>query len=104
MRNRWLRALVGFVWGLLLFLGVAWSLKLGLGSTRSGSAVVSQIVLKTALVLVALIGWKLLGRSSGEMGWRRADWWNRSYLVWFMIATVSMMAGSVVMIFLGVRH
>ena len=28
MRNHWLRAVVGFVWGLLLFLGVAWPLKI----------------------------------------------------------------------------
>jgi membrane protease YdiL (CAAX protease family) len=28
MRNHWLRAVVGFVWGLLLFLGIAWSLKI----------------------------------------------------------------------------
>jgi len=95
---------VGFAWGLLLFLGVAWLLKRGLGSTASASAVASQIVLKTTLVLVALIGWRLMGRPTSEMGWRRADWWNRSYLVWFVIAAVSMMAGSVVMIFLGVRH
>jgi hypothetical protein len=27
MRNHWLRAVVGFVWGLLLFLGIAWTLK-----------------------------------------------------------------------------
>jgi len=104
MRNQWLRALVGFVWGLLLFLAVAWSLKLGLGSTLSGSAGLSQVVLKTALVLVAVCGWKLLGRSPSEMGWRRADWWNRSYLTWFVIAAVSMMAGSVVMILLGLQH
>jgi len=104
MRNQWLRALVGFVWGLSLFLAVARLLKLGLGSAGSGSAVVSQIVLKTALVLVALIGWKLLGRSLSEMGWRRADWWNRSYLVWFVTAAASMMAATVAMLFLGFRH
>jgi membrane protease YdiL (CAAX protease family) len=28
MRNHWLRDVVGLVWGLLLFLGVAWSLKI----------------------------------------------------------------------------
>ena len=104
MQNHWLRAVVGFVWGLLLFLGVAWSLRIGLGSTASGSAVISQIVLKTALVVVALVGWKLLGRPLSEMGWRWAAWWNRSYLVWFAIAAFSMIAGSVVVIFLGVRH
>ena len=104
MRNHRLRAVVGFVWGLLLFLDVAWSLRIGLGSTASGWAVISQIVLKTVLVLVALVGWKLLGRPLSEMGWRRALWWNRSYLVWFAIAAFSMMAGSVVVILLGVRH
>jgi membrane protease YdiL (CAAX protease family) len=104
MRNQLLRSFVGFVWGLLLFRGVAWGLKLGLGSTASGSAVVSQIVLKTALVLVALIGWKLLGRPMVEMGWRRPVWWKPSNLVWFVIAAVSMMAGSVAMIFMGLRH
>lgn len=64
----------------------------------------SQIALKTVLILVAMAGWKLLGRPLGEMGWRKADWWNRSYLVWFMIAAASMMCGSVAAIFLGVRH
>ena len=38
------------------------------------------------------------------MGWQRADWWNRSYLAWFVLAAVSMMAGSVVMVLLGLRH
>ena len=104
MRNQWVRAFLGFVWGLLLFLAVAWSLKFGLGSTVTESAVVSQVVLKTALVLVALVGWTLLGRPFSEMGWRRADWWNRSYLLCFVIAAAAMMAGSVVMIFLGARH
>ena len=104
MRNQWLRAFVGYVWGLLLFFGVAWALKRGLGSMESGSAVVSQIVLKSALVLVALIGWNLLKRPLGEMGWRKANWWNRSHLVWFVVAAASMMAGSVVMLLMGLRH
>jgi membrane protease YdiL (CAAX protease family) len=104
MRKKWLRAFVGFVWGLLLFLGIARSLKLGLGSTISGSPIVSQIVLKTALVLAALIVWKLLGRSLDEMGWRRPDGWNRSYRSSFVIAVVAMMAASVAMILLEVRH
>jgi membrane protease YdiL (CAAX protease family) len=38
------------------------------------------------------------------MGWRRADWWNRSYLRWFVIAAASMMGASVAAIFLGSRH
>jgi membrane protease YdiL (CAAX protease family) len=104
MQNQWLRALGGFVWGFLLFFGVAWALKLGLGSEWARSAVVSQVALKTALVVIALIGWKLLGRPLSEMGWRSSDLRNRSYLVWFAIAVASMMAASVAMISLGARH
>ena len=48
MRDQRLRATVGFGWGLLLFLGVASSVKLGFSSTVSRSAVISQVVLKTA--------------------------------------------------------
>jgi membrane protease YdiL (CAAX protease family) len=104
MRNEKLRALFGFVWGLLLFLGVAWLLRLGLGSTVLSSAVISQIVLKTVLILVALAGWKVLGRPFVEMGWRRAEWWKRWYLIWFGIAAASMMAGSMAGILLEFRH
>jgi Type II CAAX prenyl endopeptidase Rce1-like len=104
MRSQWLRAFAGFVWGLALFLLIARLLKFGLGSTASGSAIVSQVVLKTALIVVALMGWKVLGRSFGEMGWRRADWWNRSYVPWFLVAVVTMMAVSVAMLLMGVRH
>ena len=56
------------------------------------------------MVLVALIAWRLSGRPFRTMGWRRAGVWNRSYFVPFMIAAVSMMAASVVMFLLGVRH
>jgi hypothetical protein len=104
MRNQWLRAFIGFVWGLSLFLALAWSLRLGPGSTGSRSAVISQLVLKTVLILVAVLMWKLLGRPLSEMGWRRADWWHRWYLVWILIAAASMMGASVATIFLGVRH
>ncbi len=44
------------------------------------------------------------GPKSGAMGWRKARWWSRSYLPWLTLAVVSMMAGSVVVILLGVRH
>ena len=67
MRNQRLRALIGFVWGLLLFLAVARSVKLGL-SGMSGSVLVSQIVFKTTLILVAFIAWKLMGRPFHELG------------------------------------
>jgi hypothetical protein len=104
MRKPWLRAACGFLWGLLLFLAAAWILRLGLASTGSASAVTSQIVLKTALILVALGGWKLLRRPLGEMGMRRAHWWHRSYLPWYVLAAAAMMAGSVANIMLGTRH
>jgi hypothetical protein len=104
MRKQWLRSVIGFVCGLVLFLAVASLLSLVLGPPGKSSAVVSQLVLKTVLVLVALIGWKLLGRPLGEMGWRRADWWNRSYLTWFGLAAASMMAASVAAILQDVRH
>jgi membrane protease YdiL (CAAX protease family) len=104
MRNERLRALLGFVWGLALFLAVARLLRYLLGATASGSPIISQIVLKSVLILVALAGWKLLGRPLPEMGWRRAEWWNRSYLVWFVVAAGSMTAGSFAGIFLGFRH
>jgi membrane protease YdiL (CAAX protease family) len=104
MRNQRLRAFFGFAWGSLLFLGVARALRLGLGSTASSSAVVSQIVLKTAIVVVAILGWTLLRRPLREMGWRKADWWNRTYLVWFAISAAAMMAASVTAVLMGARH
>jgi Type II CAAX prenyl endopeptidase Rce1-like len=104
MRDPRLRALWGFVWGLALFLAVARLLKLGLGSTNAASPVISQIVLKTALIVVALFGWMVLRWPFSEMGWRRADWWNRAYLPWFLVAAAAMMGGSVAAILLGVRH
>src|ERR1700732_3739106 len=104
MRNLWVRALVGYVWGLLLFLAVAYSSKYGLDALGNYSAVVSQIAIKGALVLVALAAWKLPGRPLSQMGWRRAPSWNRSYVPWFVLAAVAMMAASVTMILLEVRH
>jgi membrane protease YdiL (CAAX protease family) len=104
MHDYRLRAIIGFVWGLLLFFGLAWSLKLGLGTAVTGSALVSQIALKSALIVVALVGWMLLQRPLAEMGWRPADWWNRSYFLWFAIAAMFMAAGSVAAIMLGVAH
>jgi membrane protease YdiL (CAAX protease family) len=87
-----------------MFLAVASLLRLGLGKAASTSAVESQVVLKSVLVLVALAGWKLLGRPLGEMGWRRAAWWHRSYLPWYVLAAASMMGGSVASMFIGIRH
>jgi hypothetical protein len=104
MPNVWVRALVGYVWGLLLFLAVAYSFKYALDALGNHSAVVSQIAIKGTLVLIAVEAWNLLGRPLSQMGWRRAPWWNRSYVPWFVLAAVAMMAASVTMIFLEVRH
>ena len=104
MQKQRLRAFIGFGWGLLLFFLVARCLRLGPGSIVGESTVVSQVVLKTALVAVALVGWKLLRRPLSEMGWRSSDLRDRSYLVWFAIAAAAMMAGSVAVILLDTRH
>ena len=104
LRNRWLRALAGFALGLLLFFAIAWALKRVVGPIVTKSAVASQIVLKSGLIVAALAIWRLLGRSFSAMGWQKARWWSRSYLPWLLLAVVSMMAGSVVVILLGVRH
>jgi hypothetical protein len=80
MRNRWQRALLGFVWGLALFLAIAWPLKPLLRATGLDSAFFAQVALKTALVLVGLVAWKTLGGSFSEMGFRRTQRWSRSYL------------------------
>ena len=97
-------AFVGFTWGFLLFLAIGTALELGLGPMWTQSAVVSQIVLKSALIVVAIAAWKLLNKTYREMGWQRADWWNRSHVAWFGLAAVAMMAASVVMIFLERQH
>jgi membrane protease YdiL (CAAX protease family) len=104
MRNPWVRALDGYIWGLGLFLAVAYSFKYGLDALGNHSAVVSQIAMKGTLVLIALAAWKLMGRPFSQMGWRGARWWNRSYVVWFVLAAIAMMAASVTMIFLEVTH
>ncbi len=104
MRNPWVRAVVGFVVGLLLFLGIAYSLKAVLKPEWAASPVISQIVLKTTMIVVALVVWLALGRQLSEMGWRKAPWWNRSYAPWISVAALAMMSATVVMIFLGVKH
>jgi membrane protease YdiL (CAAX protease family) len=104
MRDQTRRALLGFVWGLMLFFAVARLLKIAVSPAVRESPVLSQIVLKSAIILIALIGWKLLHRPFGEMGWRKAARWDWSDLTWFVIGALSMMAGSVTAIFLGFRH
>jgi membrane protease YdiL (CAAX protease family) len=103
MRNQSVRAVLGFIWGLLLFLGLAYSLKAVLPTTVTESPVRSQLVLKGSMVLVALLGWTIQRRPFTEMGWRRPAW-SLSHLLWFAIGALAMMAATVVMIFLSVKH
>ncbi len=103
MQNQGVRGLVGFVWGVGLFFVVGYSLKYALGGTTLSPAL-SQVVLKATLIVVAVAIWKLLGRPLREMGFQRGWPWNRSYILWFAIAGVAMVAASVIMIFLEVQH
>jgi membrane protease YdiL (CAAX protease family) len=115
MQNRWARAVVGFVCGLVGFFAIAWVLKRALGGpgAEAGSeptqealrhyAVLSQVVLKKTLIVVSLAAWKLLGRPFREMGWRAARW-NWSYLPWLVLTAVAMMAASVVMVLMERVH
>ena len=121
MRNRWVRAVIGFVWGLGLFFAIAYGLKFALPSRPAGAAaeaseaplqkfewndpvVVSQAALKGSMIVVALIAWTMLGRPFRAMGWRKPDWRNRAHVVWFAVAIVTMMATSAVMILLKSQH
>jgi membrane protease YdiL (CAAX protease family) len=125
MRNRWVRAVVGFVWGLGLFFVFGYGLKYFFGSSTGSSAgaapastmeglppklawndpvLVSQVALKTGMILVALVVWALLRRPFREMGWRRPDWRNRAHLVWLGVAIVTMMVTATVSVLLGALH
>jgi membrane protease YdiL (CAAX protease family) len=103
VHGKMIRALVGYCWGLILFFAVGYSCKYGLQYLGIKSPVESQIVFKSGLVLVALVVWKLFSKPMGEMGWRSASF-HSSHLVWFALGAISMMAGTVVMIFLNLRH
>lgn len=102
-RRQVIRSVVGFVVGLGGFLGIAWPLKAGLARAGVDSAAVGQVALKGTMIAVALAGWALSGRPLAAMGWRRAGW-RRDHVGWFAVAGLAMMAASVAMIFLEVRH
>ncbi|MFO0890218.1 MAG: CPBP family intramembrane glutamic endopeptidase [Isosphaeraceae bacterium] len=104
MSNGWVRAGAGFVWGLALFLAVAFGLKWVMGSTATTSPVLSQVVLKGLLIVVAVAVWALMGRPLSAMGFRRAATTGRGSLPWYALAIVAMMLGSVAMVLLELRH
>lgn len=104
MLKQRLRAVFGLLWGLALFLAITSSLKIGFGDVLTSNPALWQGVLKATVASVAVIVWKLMGRPLSDMGWRKARWWDRTYLVWFAIAAIAMIAASVVAILLGVRH
>jgi membrane protease YdiL (CAAX protease family) len=125
MRNRWVRAIIGFLWGLGLFFAIGYGLKSVFGSSTGSSTaaapastsegpppklawndpiLVSQVALKTGMILVALILWAMLRRPFREMGWRRPDWRNWAHVVWLGVAIVTMMVTATVSVLLGALH
>jgi membrane protease YdiL (CAAX protease family) len=98
------RAVVGYAWGLLLFLALAYSLKFAFASSGGVSPAVSQIVVKGLMIVVALAGWLLLRRPFREMGWQRIERRDVSDFAWYALSAVAMAIASTVMIFLEVRH
>jgi membrane protease YdiL (CAAX protease family) len=104
MRKPIVRAFVGYAWGLLLFLALAYSLKFAFASWGDVKPAASQIVLKGLMIVIALAGWMALRRPFREMGWQRIKCWAVSDVVWYAIAAVGMMVASTVMVLLEVRH
>ncbi len=60
--------------GLLLFLGLAYSLHFVLPSNVIESPVRAQLALKGTMIVLALLGWAMQGRPFAEMGWQRPVW------------------------------
>src|SRR4051812_22612230 len=103
MQSQGIRSVVGFVAGVLVFFAIAWGLKAGIALSGEASPQLSQGLLKGVVILVAPVGWKLLGRPMAEMGWVKAVR-CKSQVAWFLLAAFSMMLATVAMLFLGVRH
>ncbi len=104
MKSGWPRAFVGLAWGLCLFLAIAWGVKLATGSLANISPAASQVMLKAALILISMAAWKLLGGNYADMGWRRGGLPRGAQVPWHAIAVLAMMAGSVAMVLLELRH
>jgi membrane protease YdiL (CAAX protease family) len=104
MRQRVVRACVGYAWGLLLFLALAYSLKFAFNVSGGVTPAISQIVVKGLMILIALAGWMLLRRPLPEMGWQRIQRWAVSDILWYAISAVGMAVASTVMVLLEVRH
>jgi len=104
MKSGWPRAIAGFAWGISLFLVIAWGMKVAIRSMPDASPAISQVALKLVLILAAMVAWKGLGRGYAEMGWRRPEGAKRMQVPWFCLSIVAMMAGSVAMVLLELRH
>lgn len=98
------RALVGYTWGLLLFLALAYSLKFAFDAYGGVTPAVSQIVVKGLMIVIALVGWLALRRPLREMGWQRIQRWAVSDFAWYAISALAMAFASTVMVLLEVRH
>jgi hypothetical protein len=68
MQKAIVRALVGYLWGLWLFLALAYSLKFTFDLSGGVTTAVSQIVVKGLMIVIALAGWMALRRPLREMG------------------------------------
>jgi membrane protease YdiL (CAAX protease family) len=104
MQKAIVRALVGYLWGLLLFLALAYSLKFAFTASGGVTPAVSQIVLKGLMIVIALAGWMALRRPFREMGWQRIQRWAVSDVAWYAISAVAMTVASIVMVLLEARH
>ena len=104
MRQPIVRACAGYAWGLLLFLALAYSLKFAFASLGDVTPAISQIVVKGLMIVISLAGWLALRRPFREMGWQRIQRWAVSDMTWYAIAALGMMAASIVMVLLEVRH
>lgn len=104
MRKPIVRACVGYAWGLLLFLALAYSLKFAIAPLGGVTPAVSQIVVKGLMILIALAGWGLLRRPFREMGWQRIDRRALAGIAWYALSAVAMMVASIGMVLMEVRH
>ncbi|MCA9287781.1 MAG: CPBP family intramembrane metalloprotease [Phycisphaerales bacterium] len=88
-----------------LFFVIAEASAAGLDQLGGGSAMLRQIALKSAMVVVALGLWAATGRHWKEMGWRRPRALGLGRLVAaYSLGALSMGGASIAMILSGARH
>lgn len=98
--NIFVRAAVGVLAGAALFFGCGTLLKLWLGEM---SALKLQWIFKASLILIALVAWKLTGRSWAQMGWQRARP-TKGKWIWYLMGALAMGFASIAMLLTKNRH